>query len=61
MHMPFSCVPKVRTVGAGAAIDSALIFGLDAHLWRSSQLVAPVGALPWRKGVGGMRGVGWVV
>ena len=43
LHQLVPDVPKVRTVGAGAATDAALIFGLDAHLWRSSQLgvVAP--------------------
>ena len=42
LHQLVPDVPKVRTVGEGAATDPALIFGLDAAIWRSSQLgVAP--------------------
>jgi len=44
LHQLVPDVPKVRTVGEGASTDPALIFGLDAHLWRSSQMgVAPAG------------------
>ncbi|KAL1528103.1 hypothetical protein AB1Y20_009468 [Prymnesium parvum] len=37
-------VPKVRTIGESGAADPALVFGIDAHLWRAAANLAPADA-----------------